>query len=60
MKLNGIIMGADTSQGPKVCSSKKAEIALSKAKAMGLSKICVFSDAKEVVHIIKWRVRLGH
>lgn len=48
MKLNGIIVGESASQGLKVFTRKKAEaraiyLTLLEAKAMGLSKVCVFS-----------------
>ncbi|XXG43358.1 hypothetical protein AAC387_Pa01g3410 [Persea americana] len=54
---NGNIVCKEAIHGPKVFSSKEAEVtaiflALIKVKEKGFSKACVLSDAKEVVQAI--------
>lgn len=58
MKLNNAIVDAGAIQGPKVTTSKKAEMraslaALEKAKEIGFERVRVLMDAKEVVQDLK-------
>lgn len=54
MYLSGYITGAEAKQGPKILSSKETEMravlfALSKYKDIGLSKVVILMDTREVM-----------